>query len=395
MKNILLVVLLLILVTISCIPVMPNPPTYTYTYINTPTTNPIPTPAPTTTIPVTIVPSEPPVAYIDTISVASATIGTNINFSGHGTDKNGTVVGYEWRSSLDGIISKKSNFDISTLSVGRHDIYFRVQNNRGDWSKEIYGSVSIVTANISKPVVNLFEVKPEIMSAGGSTTMRWDVSNATKVSIIPEIGDVALTGTRVLNPKVNTTYKLTASNEMGQVSIDAVVVMATEKTRTVELIAVSAESGSVKMDGIIDSNPWAGSASSGQMMQAFFSFDISVIPAGSIIKTSSLDLSIHNIYGYPFNLLGGMGVFHHEYGTLSSNKYVNFYPGGAMYTSYNEPSIAYVSNMINGAIQEQVDKGNPRFQIRVQFEKYFYNSGGQANYIAFRPNYTKLIITYE
>jgi hypothetical protein len=65
------------------------------------------------------------------------------------------------------------------------------------------------------PVVNYFTANPPLISSGSSTTLSWDVSNATSVDIQPGVGAVGLVGTALVSPAVNTSYTLTATNAFG------------------------------------------------------------------------------------------------------------------------------------------------------------------------------------
>jgi N-acetylneuraminic acid mutarotase len=87
----------------------------------------------------------PPTAYIDSISPTPVTRGQAISFSGHGSDPDGSIVAYKWRSSLDGAIGTSASFSISTLAVGTHTVYFSVQDNSGAWSNE---ATAIATVNV-------------------------------------------------------------------------------------------------------------------------------------------------------------------------------------------------------------------------------------------------------
>ena len=62
---------------------------------------------------------------------------------GNGSDSDGQVVGYNWRSSRDGELSTQARFNTRNLSVGQHTIYFKVQDNDGDWSEEITRKVTV------------------------------------------------------------------------------------------------------------------------------------------------------------------------------------------------------------------------------------------------------------
>ncbi len=47
---------------------------------------------------------------------------------------------------------------------------------------------------------------------------------------------------------------------------------------------------------------------SGSTIQAFLSFDISMIPKDAIIKSVSLDLTAGNVFGSPFNTVGQLYI---------------------------------------------------------------------------------------
>jgi hypothetical protein len=87
----------------------------------------------------------PPIAYIDSITPNPSTQGETVSFKGHGSDSDGSVVAYKWRSSIDGAIGTAASFDITTLSNGTHNIYFSVKDNDHAWSEEV---MAVVTVNI-------------------------------------------------------------------------------------------------------------------------------------------------------------------------------------------------------------------------------------------------------
>ena len=81
-----------------------------------------------------VVPNSLPVATIDAITPSSARFDAMITFNGNGTDSDGTIVGYEWRSNIDGSLGLQNNLNIYNLSVGIHDITLRVKDDDGEWS---------------------------------------------------------------------------------------------------------------------------------------------------------------------------------------------------------------------------------------------------------------------
>jgi hypothetical protein len=85
----------------------------------------------------------PPTAYLDDISPNPAGQGDNVTFSAHGTDADGLIIAYQWRSSIDGYLSNQASFSSSGLSVGRHTIYFKVQDDDSLWSSEVSAILEI------------------------------------------------------------------------------------------------------------------------------------------------------------------------------------------------------------------------------------------------------------
>jgi hypothetical protein len=75
--------------------------------------------------------------HIDSVSPSSATTDRPVTFSGHGTDPHHKIIGWQWRSSIDGVLSTSRTFTTTGMSVGIHTIYFRVECSSGKWCKEV------------------------------------------------------------------------------------------------------------------------------------------------------------------------------------------------------------------------------------------------------------------
>ena len=69
---------------------------------------------------------------IDSYGPSEAPQGTPVSFNGSSPDC--VPMAYEWRSSLDGLLSTRQNFTISTLTLGWHTVSFRVQDSNWTWS---------------------------------------------------------------------------------------------------------------------------------------------------------------------------------------------------------------------------------------------------------------------
>ncbi len=76
------------------------------------------------------------------------------------------------------------------------------------------------------PSIDLFIANPSFITTGGTTTLKWIVSNATAVTINPGVGSFGLTGTAPVSPPVTTDYILTATNDIGYYAAQVTVVVA-------------------------------------------------------------------------------------------------------------------------------------------------------------------------
>jgi hypothetical protein len=81
------------------------------------------------------------------------------------------------------------------------------------------------TGTAGLPVINSFGASPNSISAGGTSTLSWNVSNAGSINITPGIGNVAATGSTSVSPSSSTAYAITASNSYGNASAGTQVIV--------------------------------------------------------------------------------------------------------------------------------------------------------------------------
>jgi len=341
------------------------------------------------------VPNQPPTAYIDSISPVNATLGKTVTFNGNGIDSDGIIAVYNWRSSLDGDLSNSASFKTQSLSQGTHTIWFKVQDNEGEWSKEVSANVIIVPEGIGQPVVESFEASPSSIVPGGSSVLSWNVSGAETVNLGLEIGNVALSGTKVVSPTETKTYTLTATSPVGTATATAQVVVAEVlPDKKVELYSIIAEDGQVRRDKVVLQEPDVGNTKTSADAEAFLSFDISMIPEDAVITSATLDLTTATMHGAPFNTLGMLYVYDCHYQTLSFHDYSGEIVPGALYTIVLPPSQPIISQTLASAVQRRVDDGSSRFQLRFHFEKAKC-CGRQIAYMSLGEGKSKLIIEYQ
>jgi peptidoglycan-associated lipoprotein len=69
-------------------------------------------------------------------------------------------------------------------------------------------------SNLQAPKISL-TASPTAINSGDPTTLSWESSNATSVTVDSGIGTVEASGSRTISPRVSTTYKATATGQIG------------------------------------------------------------------------------------------------------------------------------------------------------------------------------------
>ncbi len=86
-----------------------------------------------------------------------------MTFTGSGSDDS-SISEYEWHSDKNDMIGNLPIFSISDLSVGIHNISFRVRDDEGIWSDKVNKTIRINR----KPIAVIEEISP-ILAAEGKT----------------------------------------------------------------------------------------------------------------------------------------------------------------------------------------------------------------------------------
>lgn len=107
--------------------------------------------------------NQKPEAHIDNIDPNPVEEAEEVDFEGHGTDSDGTIVAYEWRSDIDGMLSEESEFSTDELTVDDHIISFRVQDDDGTWSDWVTASLEVQNV---LPEASIDDIDPEPADEG-------------------------------------------------------------------------------------------------------------------------------------------------------------------------------------------------------------------------------------
>jgi len=84
-----------------------------------------------------------PVAGLPGFSPNPVLVGQPVRLTATGSDEDGLVVGYEWKSDIDGLLGTSATLELSSLSAGRHRVSLRIRDDDGNWSAPIARSLVV------------------------------------------------------------------------------------------------------------------------------------------------------------------------------------------------------------------------------------------------------------
>jgi hypothetical protein len=147
--------------------------------------------------------------------------------------------------------------------------------------------------------------------------------------------------------------------------------------------AIESESGMVTSDGVTYAARNAGDTGTNLSAQGFLSFSISTIPAGSVVTNVTFNLTGYDTLGEPFDDLGCMYLYQHDYGSIDAGDFVAGSPSGALTRICGASGLgsAVADNDFIGAVQGKV--GSSRFQIRLQFSDTAVTTDGESDMVRF------------
>ena len=183
-----------------------------------------------------------PKAFIESINPNPAFVNTTVEFKGRGEDIDGTIVSYDWTSSIDGFLNNEREFNMSLLSLGVHYIRLKVQDDRFAWSGVVSTTLEIIEngsdADTEPPTVNITSpVQDEVFTSTyilieGTATDNSDVYlvevSLDGVSWIRAEGTTNWTAYLTLDDGGNTVYAR-AKDLMGNIGDTSITVSVDEK----------------------------------------------------------------------------------------------------------------------------------------------------------------------
>lgn len=124
--------------------------------------------------------------------------------------------------SIDNDIGIISAAWTKTVFPNKTTTYTLTATNR---EGSVTASVTVAVGSTTAPVVTSFTANPSTIAAGQPSTLQWNVTGATSVSIDKDVGVVYPSGTKEVSPTATTTYTLTARNNTGSVTATAKITL--------------------------------------------------------------------------------------------------------------------------------------------------------------------------
>jgi len=158
---------------------------------------------------------------------ATSWIGNQVTQTFVGTPPNGYKSGTMGDVALTYTVqasdlTRTGNVGVFIASLGHRDNTTNgtsVNSAQSFWDNVRLGVVSL------RPYVASFSASPAAIDPGDSTTLSWDVIEATSVTINPGNLTVAATGSMSVSPAANTTYTLSATNASGTTNATTEVIV--------------------------------------------------------------------------------------------------------------------------------------------------------------------------
>ena len=186
---------------------------------------------------ITVTLNEPEPAQLGTEPVINLFMAHPMNIAeGDSVELTWNVWGADTVNINQGIGSVEKQGSITVTPVADTTYVITATNGLGVVTDQVNVSVEtsstpLPAANV--PVVNFFTAEPELVYHGGSTTLSWNVTNASTVDISPSIGYVSGSGSMSITPSSSVTFTLTATNSYGDTTATTQVIVTDSGTTTI------------------------------------------------------------------------------------------------------------------------------------------------------------------
>ena len=239
--------------------------------------------------------TSPPIANAGPNQLGMAAGSITLNGSGS-YDPLGEALTYAWTQiSGPAVTIASANQAIATFTgVAGQTYQFQLKVTNTD-NLSAQATTMVTMASPIQTQITQFAAQPAAITAGQSSTLTWQIQNATSASIAPGVGDVnPTTGSVPVSPTVTTTYTLTAVGANGTTSQTVQVVVG---STSAQVLRFAASPSTIAM-GAQSTLSWTTSGAS----------SVSISPTvGTVSANGSTTVSPASTTGYTISATGADG----------------------------------------------------------------------------------------
>ena len=166
------------------------------------------------------------------ISAGSVTLDGSASY-----DPENDPITYQWSQiagptvTLAAPTAAKTSF---TAAAGQTYVFRLTVTDPGGLTSSATTRVTSISPTAAQVV--RFDATPSQITAGQTSQLNWVVAGATSITITPNVGTVALTGSTTVSPATTTTYTLTAVGAAGTVTATTTVTVGAAPAGTPQII---------------------------------------------------------------------------------------------------------------------------------------------------------------
>lgn len=254
--------------------------------------------------------------------------------------------------------------------------------------------ISEIAISNSNPVTNTtYNLSVDANDPDGDTlTYSWSVTAGTLTS-----STTNPTSWKTPGSAGNYTISLAVTDNQGHnVSKTKTITVVSAPPVAIDLTKVAAEGGYVEKEGRINAGGclYAGDTDANKSVYGFISFDISSL-AGATIQSANTVFSLSQQWGNPSAVFGSLALNDYYWGTRAIQLSDAGASGNLMQTFALTASTFSCSNAaLKTALQNAINSGRPRFQLRIHFTGFVTDSDSQWDGWEYQQSNVKLSVTY-
>jgi hypothetical protein len=352
--------------------------------------------------------NKPPDVGEITISNLNPVTNTTYAISVLTSDPDGDLIAYKWSinaGALTSSITNPTNWK-TPAAAGEYTVSMSVSDTKGhvvNKTKKIQVILPPPPAIVINDIVfpdKIYVNNPNVVTAILSDPSQeakfawsWDVGN----------GEVIIRGVNskmawVPDKEGQSEVTVTIKNEKGKIlsTRTETALVVPLPIVSLSLNKVAAEGGYIELNGAVraEGNLYAGDSNNNQRCTGFISFDITGL-AGADVQSAEASFIISKGWGNPLEFTDYLSLTSYYWGPRAI-RHGDDTADGAVLQTFEPATFACFNYELKNALQNAIDAGRPRFQLRIHFAGGF-SSDDDNNWDGWEypQNNIKLIVTYK